>query len=90
MGRAGGSLFLTSIPLPHEYTKQDRSHEDQTRSAVQGGHPVTPTAYTAIYQRIRPRMSSHQHARNQAWTRLRYQYPDRYQTLYAQERASGV
>ncbi|MGH3156809.1 MAG: hypothetical protein ACRDNF_09575 [Streptosporangiaceae bacterium] len=51
---------------------------------------MTPTAYTAIYQRIRPRMSSHQHARNQAWTRLRYQYPDRYQTLYAQERASGV
>jgi hypothetical protein len=48
------------------------------------------TAYTALYQRIRPGAPSHTHARNQAWTKLRYQYPHRYRELYDEERPQAA
>jgi hypothetical protein len=43
--------------------------------------------YRALYAGTRPRTHTHDQARGQALTLLRYRYPDRYLELFAQERA---
>lgn len=44
--------------------------------------------YRGLYTDTRPRTQTHDQARGQALTLLRYRYPDRYLELYAQERVA--
>jgi hypothetical protein len=47
-----------------------------------------PAAYAAIYETVRPGEIDRANARGKTWTLLRYQFPDRYFELYAEEQAA--
>lgn len=47
-----------------------------------------PAAYAAVYEIVRPGEKDRANARGKTWTLLRYQFPDRYYELYAEEQAA--
>jgi hypothetical protein len=93
---AAGALFRAATPQqmhdlitrpPVGSARRSADHSSAARKrALRRLAREQAAAYAALYQRIRPAAAGHYHARNQAWTQLRHQYPGRYQELYAEER----
>jgi hypothetical protein len=63
----------------------DRSSAARKRALRRLAREDRPT-YRALFEQVRPQVRTHDQASGRALTLLRYQYPDRYLELYAQER----